>query len=505
MIRRVQIEGNKVYTEDELKALTEARPGEYYDRNVIQADIERIRDYYGARGRLVPVAEKVYLNEDAPGEVFVHYEIHEREPARVGRIIIQGNTVTRDNVILRQVPLYPGQILSYPDLITAEQNLARLGIFAVDPAAGVRPTVTVLEPETDSPFKDILVQVQEQPTGSFMLGLGVNSNAGLSGSIVLNERNFDITRFPTSFEEILAGRAFRGAGQEFRLEAVPGTIFQRYSASFREPSVFDSPFSLATSIYYFTRGYAEYNENRYGGRLTVGRQITPIWSTFGTLRVEGINIHDVPIHAPFEIRRFVGDSFLLGLRAGVTRDTRDSFLRPTTGSLFEASFEQAFGDDTFPLGTVEATRYWTTYQRIDGSGKHVLALRTQASWAGPDTPIYEQFFAGGFGSIRGFEFRGVGPFENGFNTGGRFAFLNSLEYQIPILANDRVFFVSFLDSGAVESTTTIRDYRVTAGVGLRLAVPGMGPVPIALDFGFPIVKGPGDREQIFAFWLGFFN
>jgi outer membrane protein insertion porin family len=52
---------------------------------------------------------------------------------------------------------------------------------------------------------------------------------------------------------------------------------------------------------------------------------------------------------------------------------------------------------------------------------------------------------------------------------------------------------------------SIKDYRVTAGFGLRIVVPMLGPMPIALDFGFPINKGPRDREQIFSFWFGFFN
>ena len=99
-------------------------------------------------------------------------------------------------VLLRQVPLDPG-------LKTAERNPARLGIM-------------------DSPFKDTLVQVQEQRTGSLLFGVGVNSDAGLTGSVVLNERNFDILRTQPGLDDLLKGRAFRGAGQEFRLEAVPG-------------------------------------------------------------------------------------------------------------------------------------------------------------------------------------------------------------------------------------------------------------------------------------------
>jgi outer membrane protein assembly factor BamA len=154
---------------------------------------------------------------------------------------------------------------------------------------------------------------------------------------------------------------------------------------------------------------------------------------------------------------------------------------------------------------VEGDKYWTIYQRPDGSGRHVLAGRTQFGWSGSNTPVFERFYAGGFRSMRGFEFRGVGPFENGFNKGGDFLFLNSLEYQIPLLANDQVFAVAFVDSGTVEPRMELRDYRVSAGAGLRITVPMLGPVPIALDFGFPIVKNPQDRTQVFSFWVGFFH
>ena len=85
------------------------------------------------------------------------------------------------------------------------------------------------------------------------------------------------------------------------------------------------------------------------------------------------------------------------------------------------------------------------------------------------------------------------------------AFLNSLEYQVPIRANDQLYAVAFVDSGTVKSSVEIRNYRVLAGVGLRIIVPMLGPVPIALDFGFPIVKGPQNNEQVFSSWVGCFH
>ncbi|MBY0527099.1 MAG: FecR domain-containing protein [Gemmataceae bacterium] len=98
--------------------------------------------------------------------------------------IVVGNEVTRQNVILRQAPVYPGQILVYPDVRRGEANLSRLNIFERNAGRGIRPTIEVLDP--DNPVRDILVSVEDTRHGSLLFGMGVNSDAGLTGSIVLN-------------------------------------------------------------------------------------------------------------------------------------------------------------------------------------------------------------------------------------------------------------------------------------------------------------------------------
>ena len=123
-------------------------------------------------------------------------------PMLVGEIIIVGNTATPNDLILSRLPFATGQILNYPTLRMAEDNLSRLDIFHCDPeGTGIRPTVTVLDPDGPAVVKDILVEVQErcgavQPsvsdilinveeekTGSLLFGLGVNSDAGLTSSV----------------------------------------------------------------------------------------------------------------------------------------------------------------------------------------------------------------------------------------------------------------------------------------------------------------------------------
>jgi outer membrane protein assembly complex protein YaeT len=502
-----QVVGAKSLATEALEALTKQKAGEYYDQRVIDGDLSRISDYYGYTGRQTRVAPEATFIKEKPGMMRVAYQVNEpARPAVAGQVIIIGNDRTADNVILRQLPIYPGQVLTFPDLRQAERNLARLNIFEMAPDGSVRPTVSVRDNpfNPDSPVKDIVVNVQEASTGSLMFGAGVNSDQGLTGSIVLNERNFDLFRVPTSFEDLLSGNAFRGAGQEFRLEAVPGTLLQRYMATFREPFLFDSPYSLTVSGYYFQRFFNEYAEDRLGGRVTLGRRLDDNWQVSVTGRMENVNVHNVPFFAPADYQSVVGNNFLAGVRAGVTYDTRDTLLRPTEGIMADLSYEQILGDQVYPLVNFELSKFWTVLQRADGSGRQVLAFHNNTGWAGTNTPVYERFFGGGFRSIRGFQFRGVGPEENGFKTGGTFMFMNSLEYQVPLRANDQIFAVAFVDSGTVSTRITDwEEYRVTAGFGFRFTVPMLGPVPIALDFGFPIIKGKFDNTQVFNFWMGF--
>src|SRR4029077_13948866 len=100
---------------------------------------------------------------------------------------------------------------------------------------GTRPTVPAIPSHGNPDVQDILIQVKETQTGSFQIGAGYNTDNGLVGTILLQERNLDITRLPTSWNDILEGKAFRGANQDFRIEAVPGLQLQRYSVTWRAP------------------------------------------------------------------------------------------------------------------------------------------------------------------------------------------------------------------------------------------------------------------------------
>jgi outer membrane protein insertion porin family len=362
----------------------------------------------------------------------------------------------------------------------------------------------------NEPYVILDVDAEETQTGRLMIGAGVNSNAGLVGNIVVDEQNFDLLRLPRSWDDVKNGVAFRGAGQRFRLEAAPGTQLQRYMATFQEPYLFDTRIGLSLSASYYTRFFYDWAEARTGGRIGLGYQFAfaPDLSVNAGFRGESVEVFNPRVPGVPDIQSMLGSNALFGFSGGIIHDTRDSPFLPTQGHLATFEFEQVIGTFVYPRGILEGRQYFLLNERPDGSGRHVLSIGSVLGMSGPDTPAYDNFFAGGYNTIRGFVFRGASPRQAGSNgqlaiVGGPFQWLNTVEYMYPITADDTLRGVFFTDFGTVESNVSINNMRVAPGFGFRVTLPAMGPAPIALDFAFPVAYAPYDSKQIFSFFVGF--
>jgi len=354
-------------------------------------------------------------------------------------------------------------------------------------------------------YVDVNIDVTEGRTGRLMFGVGVNSDAGLIGQFTLQEDNFDILRPPTSWADIVNGQAFRGRGQSFRLEAMPGNQVSRYLASWQDPFFMQTDYSLGVSGFYYNRFYNEWTEDRLGGRISVGRLLSRYWSFSTALRLENVDIRDFNLPAPQDLIDVKGDNFLSTAEVKLSHDSRDSPFMPTYGHLWDVSFEQGFGEFIYPRAETAFSQYFTVWERPDGFGKHILSFRSQLGWTGDNTPIFERYYAGGYSSFRGFAFRGVTPRETGYRIGGNFMSLSSIEYMAPITADDNIRVVGFTDFGTVEENVTLKHFRLSVGLGVRLTIPAMGPAPIALDFAVPLMDEEEDNRRLFSFYVGFTN
>jgi outer membrane protein insertion porin family len=360
------------------------------------------------------------------------------------------------------------------------------------------------DPFPSRSYADIVTQVDEAPTGNFMLGVSANSYSGLLGQVSITERNFDLFNVPRSFRELFSGQAFRGAGQLFQVSLMPGTQINRAMATFSDPYVFDLPISFTSIGYVFQRVYPDFTESRGGGRFSLGRQFGTQTYADVAFRVEDVNFFGYRSPAPADFLAASGHTLLTSLRPSLRFDNRNNPFAPNKGQYLEFAFEQGWGSFTFPKATVEGRTYFTLGHRPDGTGKRVLKLRGSFGVAGRDTPVYERFYAGDFQSMRGFAYRGVGPHILGVNVGGIMSALGSLEYQFPLLANDQLHQVIFTDFGTVEPDYRFTTFRATVGTGLRIMISQLGPYPLAFDIGFPVAKADGDRTRVFAFFMSQF-
>jgi outer membrane protein insertion porin family len=374
------------------------------------------------------------------------------------------------------------------------------------------PQPSIIPNPTGDPYVDlprplpISISPEETQTGRLMFGVGVNSDAGLVGNITVDEQNFDWRQYPTSWEDIMEGRAFRGAGERFRLELVPGTQVQRYSVTFSEPYLGDQPVSLGLNGFYYERLYPEWTETRVGGGISLGYQFTHDLTGSVKFLGQNVDIKNPEFPVP-SLEDVLGHSPLFTTSVSLQHDTRDSPFMATSGHLISATIGETIGAFQYPQVALEWSQFFRIFERADRSGKQVLSLQVKAGYTGDNTPIFDRFYAGGFSSIRGFAFRGVTPRDPvyGMGVGGDFQMTATAQYMFPITADDMLKGVFFVDAGTVEPTITnwIDTVRVAPGFGLRISIPMMGPAPIALDFAFPISKESSDQQQIFSFFVGF--
>ena len=352
---------------------------------------------------------------------------------------------------------------------------------------------------------DLVINGFPARTGRIMFGGAVNSDAGVTGQVTVDERNFDITRFPTSFRDLFSGTAFRGAGQTFRIEAAPGTDFKRYTMQFVDPNLFGyQPVSMSLSGFLYDRRFNDWDEERLGGRVAFGYRITPDLSINAGVSGQSVDIDSSRTGPQSLLDVLDGDNALYSGEVSLTHDTRNSPIQASQGHYFQFKFEEVFGDFDYARFETEFRQYWLLSQRADKSGRQTLSYSTRLGFSGDETPIFENFFAGGYATMRGFDFRGAGPVAaNGVETGGRFQWLNTVEYMFPITADDAFRGVAFVDFGTVEEDIEIDsdNFRVAPGLGLRVAIPMLGPAPLAFDFAVPVAKADTDQERVFSFYM----
>lgn len=505
-VTAIRREGDQgIMSDEQILGLLSIKPGDVYGKRAIDQSVQRVQDAYWTMGFAdFDIFAREKRDPDSP-QIDLLLHIAEGPFYRTGEIVISGNDITRQKVIRREVTLQPGRPLDRTQERETFRRLRNSGLYAPQ-----ETRVTIQPASEDEPeYRDVLVEIHETNTGNFAAGGTVSSDGGLGARVSLTERNFDITNPPHSIDELFSG-AFRGGGQVFNIEASPGDRVQRYAISLGEPSLFDSNYSGTAAASLTQREYRQYDELKYGPSFSVGRRFGSRWVGKIPVRVQWSELSDIDTDAPVDYYDVADLSMLTSVGASLERRTLDNNARPSKGSVTEFSIEQIGllgGDYDFTNFRAEHKVYIPILEDVLGR-RTVLQVGGRVSYIPQDmddVPVFERNFLGGQ-NFRGFALRGIGPrgIRNDTGTvgddpvGGTFSFFLGAEVQQPIY-EDVFALAFFVDSGTLNTDLSLDNYRVSIGAGLRVIVPGLSPMPLAFDFGFPIMKEDYDEERLFTF------
>lgn len=497
--------GVEVFPHEDFRGLARLPSGTTAGESAIRASASTLRDYFGARGYIDTSVRPRLDTKPETGRVNIHYDIVEGPLVSIRNIIIRGNSRTRDKVIRRELLVYPGEIFNEVRVRQGERVLMNLGYFETVRHA---PLDTRIPSE-----KDLVYTLEEKRTGQFMIGAGYSSVDNVLGFMEISQGNFDIKGWPY----------FTGGGQKLKLRTELGSSRSEYQLSFVEPWFLDRKLSLGVDLYRSDVDYDDYDLKRTGFAVSLAKPLPGPNRVQLQYRLERNEISDLadtndyvyadPPQDPYSFAQ-EEDLTKSSLALQLTHDTRNNPFSPTRGNRLVLRSEVAGGPMGFDTDLHDLSAVAMRYQPL--LWKHVLSFRTrwQVVEAYGDTdevPIGDRLFAGGGRTLRGFEYRDVGPkvvrVDASGNTldrhvGGQSLATATVEYSIPIVAALRV--AGFYDIGNVWRDPyefELDHLASSAGVGLRLDIPGF---PIRIDYAWPLEKDSDLTDtDSWSFWIGF--
>ena len=485
-INNIFYNGELLFTENEMREKTQLKSGDIYSEETLRQDIQALTEMYQDKG--YAFANVLRTLQMVPGEnkVDINYSFEKGEIAYFGKIIIKGNTKTRDKVVRRELKIYEGMMYSGSLLRKSKENVVRLGFF--EPASVVFNTVS---PKGSNNVLNVEISVKERQTGQISVGAGYS------------------TATKGFFQASVSQNNFRGLGQNLNLNVSLAENQKTYNLGFTEPYFLDTKWTAGGDIYRTQSGLiSSFSSEKYGGDVRVGYPIFEYTRLFMTLRHEVTNIQNVRNPTVDEdIENGTAATVQMSLRL----DKRNNIFEPSDGHFGSATLEYAgfYGDQKWLKASLEGRYYEPIYEElVFRSRVRAEQLMKTSDRALPRT---EKFQLGGARNMRGYDFEDVGPKElledeiSGeerlFNIGGQFSLLTTLELEHPLIKEAGLKWVVFYDAGNVFETSLGDDFtlRQDYGFGFRW----FSPIGVLrFEFGYPIDPEEGQDGQQFHFDIG---
>ena len=488
---RVQWEGNKLYTDEELEELLRFNEGEIYNQERFDQTQQDLHTIYTEKGYLyVQIFPKETVKDDV---VDIAFLINEGVPAKIHRIDIAGNTKTRDYVIRRELVVKPNDLFQSSALQRSIREVYQLNFFKD----------VQIEPEPlENGDIDLTFRVEEKPTGQANFAAGYSARDKMVGSIGLSIPNF------------------RGMGQRLDFSWDFGQIRKTIRIGFSEPWLFGSRTSMGVDVYRSSRDWTTfYDERRTGASLKVGRRLKwpdDYFRIYSSYRWEQVEYTDIAeqYSDPAGLRDIDWPRTTSSVSFSLIRDSRDLPEFATRGAINSYRIQLAGGllggDDDYHKHTFDTYWYFPMYKKLTlmfkGQGGIVRSFGSSKF-----VPFFERFFPGGTsfdGMIRGYDDRSVGPRSQRTEIGGQTMLIFTIEGQVPIVEH-QIYGLLFADAGNAWSSISETDpfqLQRSVGFGIRIVAPMIGLIGIDLAYRIDdLFSAPGEIEQKKGEWQPHFQ
>ncbi len=478
-VGKISFKGNAVFKKEVLEKYVKLKEKQPFSLALETETTNAVTRLYETIGHAEVRCRAMRLPDPEKHTVDICFEIVEGGKFMVRDVLISGNTATRDKVIRRELVIQPGDPVDRNRVEISRRRLLGMGYFSKVEAD------TVNAEGADE--KVVRFKVEEKTRRyNFRLAAGVSDINSFFGMVEASVDNFDIAN-PKGW--------FYGGGQRMRLQGILGVENAGFNVDFVEPWFLDRPIRFETSAYMNTTEYDNWDEWRVGARVSFQRKIFDDFTTVALgYKYDVVRVEDVHSKVkPYVRAHDLNGTFLVSQPSlMIGRDTRDSLLEPTQG----------YNINFFSSITPEVLGSSATYYRMELKGsyyksffdKFLIAsvgakIGTVSTFGGSDeVPLFERYFPGGSNSIRGFDYRTVGPEYNRETVGGLSMLLLTAEVSHAIWGPIRG--AVFCDAGGAWDHAYEIDFskfNIGAGYGFRVKVPYLN-VPIRLDIAYPFLN-----------------
>lgn len=527
---KIQFLGNPTYKSEELHSLVKFTQGKTYSQQQLDQTTNDIANKFGDDGFYYAQIRPISRINDETQTVDVDYYIDPVRPVYVRRINFSGNLKTKDEVLRREMRQLEGALASNQKIQLSRVRLMRTGFFK-DVKVDVKPV-------PNSPDQvDINYMVEEQPSGSSTIAAGYSQSGGITFQADLSQNNF------------------MGTGNRVTASFSRSETRDVYSLGMTDPFFTVNGVSQSVNAYYRKTKYDKYNISNYvldsyGGSLVYGYPINENQRISGGFTLDSTKVRGGPYMGIANVKQLLdqgGEASVSGDEASFTNkyntygamlgwsySSLDKPVFPTKGMSHNVDLTLGFGDQTYQKAMYRGNIYFPMWKGT------VLRGWTRLGY-GNDLPFYENFYAGGYGSVRGYDASSLGPLSQAYYTylkngtrtirgeevGGNALVNFGAELILPVPAKgdwaNQVRPVIFFDAGQVYDTSNLKkeainldvagsnisspltyietddELRYSAGVGVTWYTP-IGP--ISISYAQPLNDKANDQTERVQFQIG---